>query len=98
MASSAYFANQATLVKDFIATARKSKFWIYNLDGKRWYTPEEFGEAVEQKKLYLKDGWLEKYKIMNPMKGLEAAEILSQQLNQKKLEFQRRILEYYLNN
>ena len=98
MANGGYTANQATLLKDFIATARKSKFWIYNPDGKKWYTPEEFGEAVAQNTLYLKEGWLEKYKIMNPIKGLEAAEILSQQLNQKKLEFQRRVLEYYLSN
>ena len=55
-------------------------------------------DEIENENLYLKDGWLEKYKIMNPMKGLEAAEVLSQQLNDKKLVFQKRVLEYYLNN
>ena len=60
------------------------KFWIYNPDGRMWYTPEEFDEGITLRRIDLKDGWLEKYKIMNPVKGLEAAEVLSQQLNDKK--------------
>jgi hypothetical protein len=98
MDNKGYRANEATLLKDFIATAKRSKYWIYHPGGKKWYTPEEFQEGVEQHKIDLIDGWLEKFKIMNPIKGLEAAEILAQQLNDKKIAFQKRVFDYYLNN
>jgi len=95
MANENYMANQYGLVKDFIATAKQSKHCIYNPGTKTWFTPEEFGDAVNNQKLKLKDGWTDDYKIMNPQKGLAAAEILAQQLNAKKLAFQQKVIDYY---
>lgn len=96
MNTQAYTANRDALVRDFVNTAKKNKFWIYNPDSKQWYTPEEFEDSVKRLD-HLKDGWLEKYKIMNPQKGLAAAEIQAQQLNKKKLAFQQKVIDYFQN-
>jgi hypothetical protein len=46
--------------------------------------------------LHLKGEWQQRFKIMHPRKGLAAATILVNQLIEKRLEFENKILDYYL--
>jgi hypothetical protein len=97
MNTDAYKRIADNIVKDFIRTAIESKYWIYDTDFKIWRTPEEFAEQYEDKKLYLKGEWRERYKIMNPRKGLAAATIMVNELVERRLEFENKVLDYYLD-
>jgi hypothetical protein len=88
-------ADQYDTLKKIISTAKISKCWIFNSATKTWFTPEELSEAVSSKRLELTAGWEQFYKIMNPQKGLAAAEIQLQQLNAKKVAFQQKVIDYY---
>lgn len=85
------------VIKDFVQTALNHKYWIYEPAGKRWHTPEEFAALYIGGNLQLKDGWQEKFRIMNPQKGLAAAEIMVQDLNAKRNAFQQKVIDYYQN-
>jgi len=95
MQGSGYTANENRLVQDFVNTALKNKFWIYKSAGKHWFTPEEFLASYKTGSLNLKEGWHEQYKIMNPQRGIAAAEIMVQELLQKRNAFNQRIIDYY---
>lgn len=87
----AHFTNLKVLVKEAI----RHKCWIYNKHKKEWFTPEEFLSRFEHSTYT--QGWIESFQILNPMAGLKAAETQAQKLNEKKLAFQAKVFEYYLN-
>ncbi|RAJ25011.1 hypothetical protein [Pedobacter cryoconitis] len=95
MNNDVYFANRDRVLKHFVNEAIKSGYWIYEPDSKMWYTPEEFLHKYSDRKLNLRDGWLDAFKIMNPLRGLDAADTIVQKINEKKAGFQKKILEYY---
>jgi hypothetical protein len=96
MNTDAYKRIADNVVKDFIRTALQSRYWIYDSSLKIWRTPEEFAQQYEDGKLHLKGEWQQRFRIMHPRKGLAAATIMVNQLIEKRLEFENKILDYYL--
>ena len=92
-----YTEQRDSLVRDFVNNAIQSRYWIYKPAEKRWFTPEEFYEKIQSKKLDLRDGWHDDYKIMNPQRGIDAAEIRCKELTDKRVAFQQKVLEYFLS-
>jgi len=95
MALKGYSEHENKIVQDFVNTALKNKFWIYQSAGKHWYTPEEFLAGYKKGYITLNTDWHEKYKIMNPQRGLAAAEIMVQELHKKRNAFNQKIIDYY---
>lgn len=87
---------QDNVVKDFCQQALNAGYWIYF--NKKWWTPEEFAEQYMANNLQLKDDWMNHYKIMNPRKGLAAADVMVNQILERRNQFENRILDYYVNN
>jgi len=92
MVGKVYKANEARLVQDFVNKALRNWFWIYQSAGKHWYIPEEFLDYYNSGYLSLNGDWHDRYKIMNPQRGLAAAEIMVQELHQKRNAFNQRII------
>ena len=86
------------VLEDFIKEAKKSGYWIFSIESKNWYSPAEFITLIENKTINLRDGWIANYKIMNPIKGLDAADIQITKLIEKRASFLRKMLEFYQQN
>lgn len=80
---------------DFVRTALNHKYWIYQPQGKRWWTPEEFAAAYSTGTSTLPEDWMERYKIMNPQKGIAAANIMVKEVDDRRAAFIQRVLDYY---
>jgi hypothetical protein len=73
--------------------AMRHNSWIYEADNKTWYTPEEFLERFGQSNY--SQGWIEKFKIMDPIAGLKAADKQIQMIIEKRQDFQQKVFSYY---
>lgn len=97
MVGEKYKEIQHNVVRDFVKQAVISNFWIYEEGAKRWRTPEEFSSDYLEERIHLKDDFQRRFRIMNPRMGLAAADIMVQQLIEKRTAFLNKILDYYMN-
>lgn len=90
-----YYEQKEKHLRSFVNEAIEARYWIYQPHNKMWYTPEEFYTKYSQTNVDLDNGWLEKFKIMNPLLGLKAADTMISQITERKTGFQQKIIEYY---
>ena len=97
MISKRHLEIQNRVVRDFVKQALDAGFWIYESGSKHWRTPEEFISDYLEKRLFLKDDFQTRYRIMNPRSGLAAADVMVKKLVEKRTAFENKILDYYMN-
>jgi len=90
-----YQERKEKLLRSFVNEAIHSGYWIYQSYNKMWYTPEEFYNKYSSTNVDLENGWIDKFKIMNPLLGLKAADTMISQITERKIGFQEKIIDYY---
>lgn len=75
--------------------AIRKDFWLFNTEIKRWYTPDEFRQLNERIDRASQNRLLEKYKVMDPLEGLDAAHRQLESLRTRLEVFEKKVVEYY---
>lgn len=80
-------------VQTMVMDAQRKNCWIFDMNNKVWYSPEEFERS------YLEVPYIEKFyerfKALDPVEGLKAADIQLQKIIQKKQDLESRVIGYY---
>lgn len=82
------------LIKNIVNDALKQKMWVFDPSTKRWFTPGEFMEVFErQDKLDIH--WVDSIQVLDPVEGLEAADLQIQNLMARRAALAKRIVDYW---
>ena len=80
-----------------IKEARASRVWIYQVSKKKWYTPDEMVNYVnenQEQNINLEKS-TDDFKLMNPQKGLQDRISFIKKVSDEMFEFNKRIKDYY---
>jgi hypothetical protein len=80
-------------VETMALQATRLNFWIFDTQTKVWYTPEEFIETFA--KAPYQEGLLRRFKALDPMQGLMAADMQIEKILEKKQMLNHRVVDYY---
>lgn len=84
---------QVVAVKTLAIVANREKKWVFDSEMKEWLTPEEFEGKFIQPPYIDKINY--RFKVLNPVDGLIAADTQIQQIMQKRKDLQIRVVHYY---
>jgi hypothetical protein len=82
-------------VETMALQATRFNLWVFDTQMKVWHTPEEFIQVYA--KAPYQEGLTRRFKALDPMQGLVAADMQIQKILEKKQMLSNRVVEYYKN-
>ena len=67
--------------------------WIFDSVTKEWFSPIELSTKYET--VPNEEGWYLRFKVLDAVEGLKAADVQLQKILSKKLELENRVIKFY---